>query len=161
MKVEVPLITLRKTVQEDLNRFYEMHQDKEANFMAAFITKLDKENFMKKWSELILNTEVNLQSILLNNEVIGFVSKFLRLEKWEVAYAIDKEHWGQGFTSKALESFLRIENTRPLYARVAFDNKGFQKVLEKCGFSFLEKMSFFADARGKEIDEYLYQICEK
>jgi ribosomal-protein-alanine N-acetyltransferase len=44
------------------------------------------------------------------------------------------QFWGKGIATKALTEFLNIETIRPIFGRVAFDNFGSQKVLEKCGF---------------------------
>jgi RimJ/RimL family protein N-acetyltransferase len=45
-----------------------------------------------------------------------------------------QKFWGQGIATTALKELLKIEQVRPIYGRVAFDNYGSQKVLEKCGF---------------------------
>ena len=47
----------------------------------------------------------------------------------ELCFALAGLTW-----SAALKDFLKIEQIRPIYARVAFDNYSSQKVLEKCGF---------------------------
>lgn len=52
----------------------------------------------------------------------------------EISYWIDKKYWGQGIATAALKVFLETEYTRPLHGRVAFDNFGSQKVLEKYSF---------------------------
>jgi [ribosomal protein S5]-alanine N-acetyltransferase len=52
--------------------------------------------------------------------------------------------WGMGIATKALKAFLMKENTRPIFGRVAFDNFGSQKVLEKCNFvSYLKSENHF------------------
>ena len=47
---------------------------------------------------------------------------------------------------------------RPLFARVAYDNYGSQKVLEKCGFKTIGKDTGFANARKMEIEEFIYKF---
>ncbi|MCB0662863.1 MAG: GNAT family N-acetyltransferase, partial [Saprospiraceae bacterium] len=73
-------------------------------------------------------------------------------------YWIDRAYWGQGIASKALATFLTLEPTRPLYGRVAFDNMGSQKVLEKCGFIKVGTDKGFANARGMEIEELIFRL---
>ena len=60
--------------------------------------------------------------------------------------------------SAALKLFLLEEKERPLFAQVAFDNKGSIRVLEKCGFKERGNEKYFAKARGEEITEYLYRL---
>jgi RimJ/RimL family protein N-acetyltransferase len=56
----------------------------------------------------------------------------------------------------ALREFLTHHNkTRPIYARVAKDNLGSRRVLEKCGFTIIGESIGFANARGQEIAEFL------
>ena len=58
----------------------------------------------------------------------------------------------------ALKHFLAIENTRPIIGRVAFDNFGSQRVLEKCGFEKIGNDIGFANARQAEIEEFIYKL---
>ena len=76
----------------------------------------------------------------------------------EITYWIDKKFWGQGVATKALNNFLDIETSRPIFGRVAFDNFGSQKVLEKCGFVKIGSDKGFANARQTEIEELIYKL---
>jgi [ribosomal protein S5]-alanine N-acetyltransferase len=60
----------------------------------------------------------------------------------------------------ALKNFLKLELTRPIFGRVAFDNKGSQRVLEKCGFIKIGTDKGFANARQAEIEEYIYNLSD-
>ena len=99
-----------------------------------------------------------MQSILLDDVVIGCVVKFVMEGDSDITYAISKEHWGKRITTKAVKLFLEIEDTRPLFGRVANDNYGSQKVLRNSGFNRIGENTDFANARGKEIEEYIYCI---
>ena len=44
---------------------------------------------------------------------------------------------GRGIATAALTAFLRLEQTRPLYAGVAKHDAASVRVLQKCGFTFL------------------------
>ena len=78
----------------------------------------------------------------------------------EITYWFERKFWGQGIATTALNAFLKIELTRPIYGRVAFDNLGSQKVLEKCGFIKIGTDKGFANARQTEIEEFIYKISE-
>lgn len=76
----------------------------------------------------------------------------------EITYWIDRKYWGQGIGTKTLKAFLTIETNRPIFGRVAFDNFGSQKVLEKCGFVKIGTDKGFANARQSEIEEFIYKL---
>ena len=78
----------------------------------------------------------------------------------EITYWIDKKFWGQGVATTALKLLLAMETTRPVFGRVAFDNIGSQRVLEKCGFTIIGESTGFANARGQEIEEFLLELAE-
>ncbi len=155
-------ISLRKSIKTDLEVFFLNQTDKEANFMAAFTSKapLDKLAYMTKWLDLMANDAINMQTILVEEEVVGHVVKFIMEEAAEITYAINKAFWGRGITTKAVKEFLKIERTRPIYGRVAFDNYGSQKVLEKARFKKVGRNKSYANARGKEVEEYIYKLNE-
>jgi len=151
-------ISIRKSIESDLEVFYQNQADEEANYMAAFTSKNphDKTAYIEKWTRLMKVDSVHMQSILLDDLVVGCVVKFVMEGDSDITYALDKEHWGKGITTKAVKLFLEIEETRPLFGRVANDNLGSQNILEKSGFKKIGKNIDFANARGMEIEEYIY-----
>ena len=155
-------ITLTKTEKDDLNAFFQFQLDEEANYLAAFTSKdpTDKTAYMEKHTKFLDDPTKNTRTIRVNNEIAGSVSKFFIENKAEITYWIDRKFWGQGIATTALKDFLKIEQIRPIYARVAFDNFGSQKVLENCGFVRIGKDKGFANARQTEIEEYIYKLSD-
>lgn len=153
-------ITLTKTEKEDLELFFQFQLDKEANYLAAFTSKdsNDKTAYIEKYSKFLSDPEKNLRTIRVNNEIAGSISKFILEKEAEITYWIDRKFWGQGIATAALQNFLKIEKIRPIFGRVAFDNYGSQKVLEKSGFIKIGKDKGFANARQEEIEEYIYKL---
>lgn len=153
-------IQLRKTVLSDLERLFEFQLDEEANYLAAFnaANHNDKKAYLKKYKGLLTDPTVNNHTILLGNQIIGSISKFVMFGDNEITYWIDKKHWGKGFATNALQLFLSIEISRPLFGRVAFDNYGSQKVLERCGFIKIGSDKGFSNTRQSEIEEYIYKL---
>ncbi len=153
-------ISLRKSIKSDLELFYQNQADEEANFMAAFTSKnpFDKDAYIKKWTRLMTVNSVHMQSILLDGLLVGCVVKFVMGGDADITYALNKKHWGKGITSEAVKLFLDIETTRPLFGRVANDNNRSRKILEKAGFMKIGTNTDFANARGMEIEEYIYRI---
>ena len=65
----------------------------------------------------------------------------------------DGEDWGRGIATRALQEFLELEATRPLYAHAASDNAASIRVLTKCGFLIVGEGREFAHGGNEETDE--------
>jgi ribosomal-protein-alanine N-acetyltransferase len=156
----MPNVQLRNTLPADLEHFFVFQLDKEACHNAAFMPKDydNKEAFLKKYNRLLTDENISMRTILVDGVIAGSVSKFVMEGDAEITYWIDKPYWAQGVGSTALMQFLTIENTRPIFGHVAFDNIGSQRVLEKCGFIKIATDHGFASMRGIEIDEYIYKL---
>jgi RimJ/RimL family protein N-acetyltransferase len=154
---------LRNVVDDDLPIFFEYQLDPEANYMAAFTAKdpTNQEAFMAHWRRILTDETTINQTILFNGQVAGSVSSYEEAGKPEVTYWLGKEYWGKGIATSALKEFLAQKNQiRPIYARVAKDNIGSRRVLEKCGFKIIGESKGFANARGQEIEEFLLELRE-
>ena len=153
-------IKLRPTEIADLATLFQFQLDKEGGYLAAFMPKdpTDKSAYIDKHTKLLDNPTVNNQTIILDNLIVGSIAKFIIEGDTEITYWIDRKFWGQGIATQALKKFLAIETTRPIFGRVAFDNFGSQKVLEKCGFDKIGTDKGFANARQKEIEEFIYKL---
>lgn len=153
-------IVLRPTRIDDLETLFTFQLDEEARHMAAFTSKdtLEKTAYLAKYTKLLSDPTINNQTIMVDGVIAGSIAKFVMEGDAEITYGIDKKFWGKGITTTALKAFLEIEKTRPLYGRVAFDNYGSQKVLEKCGFVKTGKDKGFANARQAEIEEFIYRL---
>lgn len=151
-------IQLRNIKEDDLEILFEHQADEAASYMAAF-TKEDPNNwqaFKEHWERTLKLGSTFIQVITIDKKVVGYVCSFLLFEKETIGYWIDKNYWGKGIASCSLKLFLDKIETRPVFARVAFDNLGSIRVLEKCGFAKIGEDNFHANARGKEIKEFIY-----
>ncbi|MES2779969.1 MAG: GNAT family N-acetyltransferase [Bacteroidota bacterium] len=153
-------ITIRPTELSDIETFFQYQLDEEGGYMAAFMPKdhTNKAAYVEKWTRFLDDPTINQQTILMDNEIVGTVAKFVMHGNNEVTYWIDKPLWGQGIASTALKALLDIEQARPIHGHVAFDNYGSQKVLEKCGFLKIGNDKGFANARQAEIVEFIYKL---
>jgi RimJ/RimL family protein N-acetyltransferase len=152
---------LRNVVNDDIPIFFEQQLDQEANYMAAFTAKdpNNREAFNAHWHKILANATVIIKTILFNGQVAGSVLSYEDEGKPEVSYWLGKEYWGKCLATWALTEFLARDNkTRPIYARVAKDNLGSRRVLEKCGFKIIGDAKGFANARGEEIEELLLEL---
>ncbi|MBS1782452.1 MAG: GNAT family N-acetyltransferase [Bacteroidetes bacterium] len=156
-------IKLRPTVIADLDQLYQFQFGKKANGLAVFTSNntIDKTAYLSKYLKLLNDPTVNNQTILVDNIIVGSVAKFERKNEVEVTYLIDRNHWGKGIATNSLNYFLAIETIRPIFGRVAFDNFGSQKVLEKCGFVKIREEKYYANTRQAEIVEFVYRLGSK
>ncbi len=156
---DIPL-ELRPTIESDLDRLFSFHIEAEAHFMAAFTEKdpKNKSKYMKKWRNLMASETVNIQSILLQGEIIGSVMAYEMDKVTHISYWIGKDYWGKGIATKATSLFLSSFPKRPIYGHAAADNIGSRKVLERCGFTFERTLRSYANARGKLIEECVYVL---
>lgn len=153
-----PEITLRKTVLPDLEFFFLFQLNEEANYLAAFTAKdpTDKTAYLQKYTQLVNDPAINMQTILVGEIIVGSISKFEMEGRAEITYWIDKPFWAKGIGTQALTLFLNNETTRPIFGRVAFDNTSSQKVLVHCGFIKIGTDKGFANARQAETEEFIY-----
>jgi len=128
--------------------------------MAAFmpVDPTDRDAYLAKHTRFLNDPAITTRTILVDNEIAGSIAKFVMEGEAEITYWIDKKFWGQGVASTILKDFLNIETARPIFGRVAFDNYGSQKVLEKCGFVKIGTDKGFANARQAEIEEFIYKL---
>lgn len=153
-------IILTITEENDLNAFFQFQLNEEANYLAAFTAKdpNDKTAYIEKYTPFLTDPTINMRTIKVKDIIVGSIAKFIMENKAEITYWIDRDFWGQGIATTALKNFLKIEQSRPIYGRTAFDNYGSQKVLEKCGFVRIGQDKGFANARQAEIEEYIYKL---
>ena len=153
-------IKLRPTEIQDLDLLFQFQLDKEGGYLAAFMPKdpTDKSAYINKQIKLLDDPTVNNQTIIIDNVIAGSIGKFVMEGDAEITYWIDRKFWGQGIATKALKEFLKIETARPIFGRVAFDNFGSQKVLEKYGFIKTGTDKGFANAKQTEIEEFIYKL---
>ena len=154
-------LVLRNVVNDDLPIFFEYQLDPEANYMAAFTAKdpTNREAFMAHWHRILADPTTINRTIVVDGQIAGSVSSYQDAGHPEVTYWLGKHYWGKGLATRALTEFLaHVNPTRPIYARAAKDNSGSLRVLEKCGFRIIGEDRGFANARGKEIEEFLLQL---
>ena len=155
-------IVLRNMQENDLPFFFEFQKDRDANHMAAFTAKdpNNREDFTKHWNKILGDENIVKRTITFKNEVIGNIMCYKLFNEWEVTYWVDKKYWRKGVATQALTEFLKTVSFRPLYGRTVKDNIGSQKVLKKCGFKIIGEDKGFANARGKEVGEFIFILAE-
>jgi RimJ/RimL family protein N-acetyltransferase len=154
-------IVLRDVMMSDLPIFFDQQLDPEANRMAAFTRKdpADRDAFMAHWAKILRDETITIQTILFDGQVAGSVLSYVDEDgQLEVSYWIGRPYWGKGVATRGLLAFLDHIKVRPLYARVAQDNIGSLRVLEKCRFTRIGEGRGFSQARGQEVQEFLLRL---
>ena len=151
---------LREVWDEDLPVLFEQWADPIAARMAAFTAPdhVDRDAFERRWSRLRADETVIARAIVVDGEVAGTIGSWGDPDGREVTYWIGRSYWGKGIATGALNAFLAVDLSRPLHARVAYDNVASRRVLEKCGFRVIATERSFANARSAEIEELMLRL---
>jgi RimJ/RimL family protein N-acetyltransferase len=146
---------LRELRDEDLAVLFEQWADPVAAHMAAFTAPnhMDRGAFERRLARLSADETVISKVIVFDGEVVGTIGSWGDPGEREVTYWIGRSFWGKGVATAALRALLTVDTTRPIHARVAADNVGSRRVLEKCGFRVVAHDRGFAEARSGEIEE--------
>ena len=150
-------VQLRDVIEDDLPILFEHQMDPEANRMAAFTPRNEKD-FFAHWTKILADDTVVKKTILFDGRVAGSVVSFERDGDREVGYWIGREYWGRGIATRALSEFLDLVEMRPLYAHVAKHNVASIRVLEKCGFAVSRHFKAIATDRGEEVEEVILKL---
>ena len=139
---------------------FEHSNDPEAKRMAAFTSPAadDRSSFEQRWSRLRSDASTTNRIIEIDGRVVGTIASFDVDGEREITYWIGREDWGRGIATRALQEFLELETTRPLFARAASDNAASIRVLTKCGFLVVGEGRGFAHAHGEETDEVVLRL---
>ena len=151
---------MREVRDEDLAVLFEQWADPAAAQMAAFTAPdhMDRDAFERRWSRLRADETVINRAIVVDGEVAGTIGSWGDPGEREVTYWIGRSYWGKGIATAALKAFLTVDASRPLRARVASDNVASRRVLEKCGFRVVATERGFAEARSREIEEFVLRL---
>jgi RimJ/RimL family protein N-acetyltransferase len=124
--------------REDLPVLFEHQRDDAATRMADFPSR-DREAFFAHWERILAEESGPVRAIEADGELAGNIVCWKQGKETLVGYWLGREHWGRGIATQALRAFLALVETRPLRAYVARHNVASVRVLEKCGFTMVEK----------------------
>jgi RimJ/RimL family protein N-acetyltransferase len=155
-------VALRPSEDPDLDAFFEQMRDPESVWMAAFTAKDpdDRAAFEIHMAKVRASPETINRAITVDGRLVGSIASFVIEGDTEVTYWIDRSFWGQGIASRALALLLELNPVRPVFARVASDNVGSLKVLQKAGFAITGTEVSFANGRNAEIEETILRLDE-
>jgi RimJ/RimL family protein N-acetyltransferase len=126
-------VALRETIDADLDTLFEFQADPEASAMAAFPSR-DLPAFLEHQAKIEADPTTITLTIVAGTDVVGSIGSWEVEGERNVGYWIGRDHWGKGYATAALRTFLDIDLHRPIHAHVVDHNVGSRRVLEKCGF---------------------------
>lgn len=152
-----PTVHLREVETDDLELFFEHQRDPVAVAMVAFQSR-DRAAFDQHWAKLLADATSLKKTIVVasavsadspaQDQVAGHIGSWTSEGKREIGYWLDRAYWGRGIATEALTAFLRLEQTRPLYASAANHNAASLRVLQKCGFTVTGSADEPSDGTG-------------
>jgi RimJ/RimL family protein N-acetyltransferase len=152
---------LRPLADDDLDRLFVWENDDRAVKMAAFTRadSSDRRSFDAHYHRIQDNPDCTVLAVDDDGVLVGMVGSFPSEVGREVTFWIDPGRWGGGLASAALQSFLDVEPTRPLFARVAEHNAGSTKVLRRAGFVQVgDAERSWAEGLGREVGETVHRL---
>ena len=151
---------LRRMREDDLPVLFEIQRDATAQRQAAFTdaTAGDRDAYLSKFRRILADDAIVSRVVEVDGEVVGSVAAFPIEGDTEVTYWIRRDWWGRGVATEALAALLQEVPTRPLQARVAEDNHGSRRVLERNGFVRVGSEESFATERDATITELILEL---
>ena len=126
-------VLLRPVQPGDLPRMFDLQLDPESNRVAVTIPRT-REAFDSHWAKALGDPANTTRAVLLDGEMVGYISCFPTDGEDHVGYWIDQAYWGMGVASRALRLLLGEVTKRPLVATAATSNGASVRVLQKGGF---------------------------
>lgn len=153
-------VSLRAAREDDLPTLFEIQLDDTAQHQAAFTdaTARDRDAYLRKFRRILADDAIVSRVVEVDGEVVGSVAVFPIEGDTEVTYWIRRDWWGRGVATAALAALLQEVRTRPLQARVAEDNHGSRRVLERNGFVRIGSEESFATARDATVTELILEL---
>ena len=135
-------------------------QNKEQLWQAAFTNEdpSDYQAHLLHWQKILANPEIINRTVVVDGVAVGNVGSWPLDGVRQLTYWVGIEHCGKGYASQAVAEFLKLDLTRPMEGRCAFDNLASAKVLTKNGFEQSGTDRYYANARGEEITEFIFQL---
>ena len=130
---------LREVRSEDIPVFHAYQSDPEATALAG-VPPRDRQAYEEHWARLRADPEVLLRTIVTDEgEIAGQLLSFPRDGVREIGYWLGREYWGRGLATASLAEFLPLVGERPVYGVVNEANVASRRVLERNGFTLVDR----------------------
>jgi RimJ/RimL family protein N-acetyltransferase len=154
-------LLLRDVIEDDLPIFFGRQLDPDPNPLAASMVRdpAPRNPFNGHWNRILADATTTIKTIVFDGQVVGSILSYEECGNPEISYWIGEAYWGRGIATQALRAFLaQVNQTRPIYARVAIDNFSSLRVLEKCGFTIAGHAEELADPLDEDTEEWILEL---
>ncbi|MFP3887923.1 GNAT family protein [Priestia filamentosa] len=171
--IETNRLLLREIVKEDANDILKYLSDEEVMKyygLAPFQTINEALNEIS-WYQSILNEQTGIRwgiTLKGKDEVIGscgFLNRVPEHYRTEIGYELNRDYWGHGIASEALEAVIRYGfkdlKFQRIEALVEPPNILSQKLIEKKGFIREGLLRNYEFTCGKFDDLYMYSLLKQ
>lgn len=132
-------VLLREVHPDDIAVFHRYQSDAEASALAG-VPARDREAYEAHWAKLMGDPQVTLRTVVADDgTVAGQLLSFPRDGVREIGYWLGRAYWGRGIATAALAEFVRLVEERPLHAVVTEENVASRRVVERNGFTLVER----------------------
>lgn len=156
----MPPVTLRPLQDGDYERLFLLESDVVGANMIALLPRApgDRAGFEQHWQRIRDDATVISRAIEFDGEFAGYAVSFLINSERQVGYWVERELWGLGIATAALRLLIAELAERPLWGRVASDNRGSRRVLERVGFGMVATARVMSPRLGVEINELVLRL---
>ncbi|MBW4031880.1 MAG: GNAT family N-acetyltransferase [Acidobacteria bacterium] len=154
------VVTLRPVRDGDAESMFRLESDEVGADMIAMLPRApgDRIAFDQHWNRTRKDITVINRIIDCDGAFAGYAVSFLVDGQRQVGYWVERSMWGQGIASSALRLLLEELDDRPLWARVASDNVGSRRVLERAGFEVVGVERVLAPRRSGEVSGLVFRL---
>jgi RimJ/RimL family protein N-acetyltransferase len=151
-------VVLRPVQGTDMDAMFGMLSDPDSRQMAPFVRLnfANRAEFDALIEQFEADPRVMLYSELASGHFVGACMTFDGDLGREIFYWIRRIAWGRGLATDALTRLLRLDHTRPIYARVVASNERSQATLRKVGFKEVRRHQADMDGDGIPEEEVVY-----
>ena len=132
------MLTLRPLQPSDLNNLYTIYSNKKVTRPAGFLPYYYIAALHQQMEEFLQTHTV----ILLDDKFVGVItSDDLGQQTISLGIMINEQYWHQGIGKEAILQYLNLckqRNIQTVYADCILKNIASQKLLESCGFEYLQ-----------------------
>ena len=166
--LKTPRLLLRPWAMEDLEDFYRYARVEEVGRMAGWPPHEDREvsrgilaGFIREKKVFALQYRENgrvIGSLGLERLSIDLGSPYTHLVGRELGYVLSKDYWGMGLMPEAVQRVIRycFEEQRYDFLQISHSltNLRSQRVIQKCGFSFIKEHSRVSETGESRTSRY-------
>lgn len=170
IKIETKRLILRPWTEKDINDFYEYACADGVGEMAGWkhhesieISKIVLKSFMAEKNVFAVVLKGNgkvIGSLGLHDSWANYDLKYNNLKLKEIGYVLSKSYWGQGLIPEVVEAVINFcfhnYELDAITIKHFSENNQSRRVIEKCGFQFLEQSAGYSDQLQQSVTYMKY-----